>query len=151
MFLESNDGTRFELSSEQTAASALLTDTDEDEVPLPGVDAAQLGVVVAFCVEFASAPPVIPKPLPNEPFADLVGKTYADMVDMPHTQLMAMEEVARYIMIPAFTELLHAKRAHNLKGLTVEEMRALYNIKNDFTPEEEAELKLRYSCFEDGF
>jgi len=38
-------------------------------------------------------------------------------------------------------DLASAKVASMIKGKKVEEIRAIFNIKNDFTPEEEAQVK----------
>ena len=149
MLLEANDGQTCSVPDATMSISGLLCDVDPDEaVPLPNTNIAQLELVVAFCTAHARAPACIPKPLPDKPFAELVGDTYAGLMDLDHAGVMGMLDVSKYLLLPQLTELVHAKLAHSMKGKTTAELRAMFDISNDFTPEQEAEIREKYKCFE---
>jgi hypothetical protein len=161
MHLESNDGTRFEILKEHAKVSKLLSEMlEEDEsddrnslhdnevIPLPSVSSEQLTTVVKFCTEFGTSPiGDIQKPLPNIPFGEIVGDTYAGLMDLPHKKLMGLLDASMCLMIPALTELVYTKLAFNLKGKTVEQIRKIYGIETDMTQEEEDEVYKKYCCF----
>lgn len=150
MILEPRDGENCELSREHAQLSRLLEEFDDDEpVPLPDATGAQLKVVARFCAAFLEAPPKLPQPLPDEPFADIAGDAYADMLDLEAPELFGLLYVSRYLVMPDLTELMHAKLAHHMKGKSVEELRAMFGVQNDFSAVEEADVREKYKCFDD--
>lgn len=48
---------------------------------------------------------------------------------------------ANYLNIPSLLDLMTTNIADKIKGKTVEEIRVQFNIKNDFTPEEEEKVR----------
>ncbi|CAN0902980.1 SKP1-like protein 11, partial [Linum grandiflorum] len=57
-------------------------------------------------------------------------------------------KVADYLNIKELLDLTCQKAAHMIFGKTTEEMCKIFNIKNDFTPEEEANIRIenRWAC-----
>ncbi|CAN0884571.1 SKP1-like protein 11 [Linum grandiflorum] len=49
---------------------------------------------------------------------------------------------AEYLNIKELLDLTCQKAAHMISGKTMEEMRKIFNIKNNFTPEEEANIRI---------
>jgi S-phase kinase-associated protein 1 len=149
MILEARDEQTCELPYEHAKLSRLLEDfEDDDTVPLPNATGTQLNVVARFCAAFQEAPPKLPRPLPDEPFADIAGDAYADMLDLEAADLFGLLDVSKYLVMPDLTELMYAKLAHHMKGKSVEELRAMFEVKNDFTAEEEADVREKYKCFD---
>ena len=76
--------------------------------------------------------------MPTERFADCVSAWFANFMN-----LGSLEEVydiisaANYLEIPSLTELGCAKVGCMMKNKTIPELRKMFNIENDFTPEEE--------------
>ena len=118
---------------------------DEDnvqEIPLPNVKAAVLRKVIEFCEHFLSEPMTeIEKPLKSQNMADVVQKWYADYVNLEQVLLFELILAANYMDIKPLLDLTCATVASMIKGKTPEDIRATFNITNDFTPEEEAQVR----------
>ena len=118
---------------------------DEDnvqEIPLPNVKAAVLRKVIEFCEHFLSEPMTeIEKPLKSQNMADVVQKWYADYVNLEQVLLFELILAANYMDIKPLLDLTCATVASMIKGKTPEDIRATFNITNDFTPEEEAQAR----------
>jgi len=69
---------------------------------------------------------------------DVVGAPYAEFVDkLEQDMLFELVLAANYMDIKPLLDLTCAKIATMIKGKTPEEIRKAFNIRNDFTPEEE--------------
>ena len=64
-----------------------------------------------------------------------------DFVKMDDAMLFSMILAANYLDIKPLLDLTCKAVADEIKGKTPEEIRTRFNIKNDFTPEEEEEVK----------
>lgn len=65
---------------------------------------------------------------------------YATYVDVDQEQLFELILAANYMDIKPLLDLTCATVASMIKGKTPEEIRKTFNIVNDFTPEEEAQV-----------
>ena len=136
------------------------------EMPLPNVKAPVLRKVIEFCEHHLEEPMTeIEKPLKSQLMADVVQKWYADFVDLEQVMLFELILAANYMDIKPLLDLTCATVASMIKGKTVsllglqlhhvsistsnesdldikpEEIRATFNITNDFSPEEEAQVR----------
>lgn len=120
-------------------------DCDEDgitEIPLPNVKAAVLKKVIEFCQHHRSEPMTeIEKPLKSAQMAEVVQKWYADFVAVEQVLLFELILAANYMDIKPLLDLTCATVASMIKGKTPEEIRKTFNIANDFSPEEEAQVR----------
>mmetsp|Transcript_28523 Transcript_28523/g.69400 ORF Transcript_28523/g.69400 Transcript_28523/m.69400 type:complete len:187 (+) Transcript_28523:129-689(+) len=121
-------------------------DDDEEkkitEIPLPNVKAEVLKKVIEFCEHHLEEPMTeIEKPLKSQNMADVVQKWYADFVDLEQVLLFELILAANYMDIKPLLDLTCATVASMIKGKTPEEIRATFNITNDFSPEEEAQVR----------
>lgn len=91
----------------------------------------------------------IEKPLKSANLKDAVPDWYADYTEMDQDLLFDVILGSNYMDIKTLLELTCAKVAATMKGKTVEEIRAMYGIVNDFTPEEEAKIREEYRWAED--
>mmetsp|Transcript_22021 Transcript_22021/g.62603 ORF Transcript_22021/g.62603 Transcript_22021/m.62603 type:complete len:171 (-) Transcript_22021:260-772(-) len=118
---------------------------DEDsptEIPLPNVKSQVLRKVIEFCEHHLQEPMTeIEKPLKSQNMADVVQKWYADFVDLEQVLLFELILAANYMDIKPLLDLTCATVASMIKGKTPEEIRATFNITNDFSPEEEAQVR----------
>ena len=112
------------------------------EIPLPNVKAQVLKKVIEFCDHHLAEPMTeIEKPLKSPNMADVVQKWYADFVDLEQVLLFELILAANYMDIKPLLDLTCATVASMIKGKTPEEIRATFNITNDFSPEEEAQVR----------
>eukprot|EP00543_Licmophora_paradoxa_P014650 CAMPEP_0202457926 /NCGR_PEP_ID=MMETSP1360-20130828/17721_1 /ASSEMBLY_ACC=CAM_ASM_000848 /TAXON_ID=515479 /ORGANISM="Licmophora paradoxa, Strain CCMP2313" /LENGTH=167 /DNA_ID=CAMNT_0049078155 /DNA_START=27 /DNA_END=530 /DNA_ORIENTATION=+ len=117
-------------------------DEDVTEIPLPNVKAAVLQKVIEFCEHHKKEPMTeIEKPLKSQNMADVVQKWFADYVDVEQAVLFELILAANYMDIKALLDLTCATVAAMIKGKTPEEIRTTFNITNDFSPEEENQVR----------
>ncbi|CAE7367978.1 sconC [Symbiodinium sp. KB8] len=147
--LSSQEGTRFEVPLRVANMSKLVETMTEDgdteeEVPLMDVKASVLEKVIQFCTHHAdpaNAFPDIEKPLKTANLAEVVPQWDASFVEVEQEMLFELILAANYLDIKPLLDLTCAKVATMMKGKTPEEIRKVFNIKNDFTPEEEAQVR----------
>mmetsp|Transcript_12837 Transcript_12837/g.24497 ORF Transcript_12837/g.24497 Transcript_12837/m.24497 type:complete len:163 (-) Transcript_12837:93-581(-) len=117
-------------------------DDDVTEIPLPNVKAAVLKKVIEFCQHHRNEPMTeIEKPLKSAQMAEVVQKWYADFVNVEQVLLFELILAANYMDIKPLLDLTCATVASMIKGKTPEEIRKTFNIANDFSPEEEAQVR----------
>jgi S-phase kinase-associated protein 1 len=73
-----------------------------------------------------------------------------EYVDVEQEILFELILAANYLDIKALLDLTCAKVASMIKGKTPEEIRKQFNIVNDFTPEEEAQVREENKWCEDA-
>lgn len=121
--------------------SMLMDDDDPDEIPeipLLEVDHKTLTMVVAFLNHHQTDPmKEITKPIQTSDLVALTSEWDAKLVDLPQEDLFKLITAANYLDIPSLLDLAICKVACIVKGKTPEEVKAIFNIANDLTPEEE--------------
>jgi len=111
-------------------------DEETTEIPLPNVKAAVLKKVIEFCSHHKSEPMTeIEKPLKSAVMAEVVQKWYADFVNVEQVLLFELILAANYMDIKPLLDLTCATVASMIKG------KKTFNIANDFSPEEEAQVR----------
>ena len=83
----------------------------------------------------------IEKPLKSPNMGEVVDEWDAAFVTIDQEMLFELILAANYMDIKSLLDLTCAKVASMIKGKTPEEIRKTFNIVNDFTPEEEAQLE----------
>mmetsp|Transcript_53844 Transcript_53844/g.155464 ORF Transcript_53844/g.155464 Transcript_53844/m.155464 type:complete len:167 (-) Transcript_53844:8-508(-) len=151
--LVSKEGDSFPVQPDVARMSELVKtmmdeeeDDDDDasskEIPLPNVKSQVLKKVIEFCEHYLQDPMTeIEKPLKSQNMADVVQKWYADFVDLEQVLLFELILAANYMDIKPLLDLTCATVASMIKGKTPEEIRSTFNITNDFSPEEEAQVR----------
>lgn len=83
--------------------------------------------------------PEIEKPLKTNKLSDVVPEWYGKFIEeMDIDTLYEVILAANYLNVKDLLELGCAQVAALMRGKTIPEIRELFNIENDFTPEEEA-------------
>jgi S-phase kinase-associated protein 1 len=126
-----------------------MIDEDDDgdgdngqEIPLPNVKATVLKKVIEFCTHYNTEPmSEIEKPLKSSTMSQVVQRWYADYVNVDQALLFELILAANYMDIKPLLDLTCATVASMIKGKTPEEIRRTFNITNDFSPEEEAQVR----------
>ena len=83
----------------------------------------------------------IEKPLKSANMHEVVQEYYANYVTVEQDILFELILAANYLDIKPLLDLTCATVASMIKGKTPEEIRKIFNIVNDFTPEEEAQVR----------
>lgn len=145
--LISAEGTTYEVEEPVACKSQLIKNMVEDagtaeEIPLPNVKSEILEKVIEYCRHYKdSTPQEIEKPLKSSIMNEVVPQWDAGFVDLEQDTLFELILAANYLDIKSLLDLSCAKVASMLKGKTAEEIRRQFNIENDFTPEEEAQVR----------
>jgi len=141
--LRSSDGEEFEIEENvakesQTIKHMIEDDCAESVIPLPNVNSKILSKVIEYSkkhVESSSSKS-------DEKTADEELKAWdADFVKVDQPTLFDLILAANYLNIKSLLDLTCQTVADMIKGKTPEEIRKTFNIKNDFTPEEEEEVR----------
>jgi len=147
----SKEGDPFPVDLEVAKMSELVksmiddnTDDDEEvtEIPLPNVKAQILKKVIEYCQHYKEEPMnEIEKPLKSSEMSEVVQKWYADFINVEQPILFELILAANFMDIKPLLDLTCATVASMIKGKTPEEIRRTFNITNDFSPEEEAQVR----------
>ncbi|CAO1941667.1 unnamed protein product [Urochloa humidicola] len=152
--LISSDNEKFEVAEAAATLSQTIRHMIEDGctdggVPLPNVTGKILAMVIEYCNKHApsgaeadaagegsssSAATAVPSTEELKKFDDA-------FLEVDQVTLFDLILAANYLDIKPLLDLTCQKVADSMKGKTPEEIRAMYNIKNDLTPEEEAEIR----------
>ena len=117
-------------------------DEDMNEIPLPNVKAVVLQKVIEFCQKHREEPMnEIEKPLKSSNMKEVVQEWFAEFVEVEQSLLFELILAANYMDIKPLLDLTCATVASMIKGKTPEEIRKTFNISNDFSPEEEAQVR----------
>jgi len=130
------------LMSNFVASMLEYSEEVEVRVPLPNVSGKILEQVVQF-LQYNKKNPLneIGKPLKSSIMSENVNDPwFATFTDKDQSIIFELILAANYLDIQPLLDLCCAKVASLIKGKTPEQIRLTFNIENDFTPEEEAQL-----------
>ncbi|MBA0567514.1 hypothetical protein Golob_005068 [Gossypium lobatum] len=143
IILKSSDGENFEVDEavaleSQTIKHMIEDDCADNGIPLPNVTSKILSKVIEYCKKHVEAS----KSEDRSASLDDDLKTWdADFVKVDQATLFDLILAANYLNIKGLLDLTCQTVADMIKGKTPEEIRKTFNIKNDFTPEEEEEVR----------
>jgi len=145
--LQSSQGDEFTVDVEVACLSnvikAMIDDSGTDDVvPLPNVKTSTLEKVIEYCKYHRENPaPELPKPLKSANLSEVVSKWDLDFISIDQDAIFDLIMAANYLDIKSLLDLTCATIASMIKGKTPEQIRKQFNITNDFTPEEEAQVR----------
>ncbi|XP_044970855.1 SKP1-like protein 1 isoform X2 [Hordeum vulgare subsp. vulgare] len=155
--LKSSDGGEFDVDKTVAMESVTLRHMIEDEcadnaIPLPNVNSKILSRVIEYCKQHVQA-----RPKPADSTAADASSSFAlaaapaptvdmknwdaEFIKVDQATLYDLILAANYLDIKGLLDLTCQTVADMIKGKTPEEIRKTFNIENDFTPEEEAEIR----------
>ncbi|KAF1813535.1 E3 ubiquitin ligase complex SCF subunit sconC, variant [Eremomyces bilateralis CBS 781.70] len=156
--LTSSDGAVIEVDRPVAERSVLIKHLLEDlpeestteAIPVPNVNEAVLRKVLEWCEQHKKDPP----PSNDEDSESRKKCTDIDEWDQKFMQVdqeMLFEIIlaANYLDIKALLDVGCKTVANMIKGKTPEEIRKTFNIQNDFTPEEEDQIRRENEWAED--
>ncbi|KAK3224370.1 hypothetical protein Dsin_011395 [Dipteronia sinensis] len=146
IMLTSSDGESFEVDQVVAVLSQTINHMIEDDcansgIPVPNVTGKILAKVIEYCkkhVEFADKTNDRNN---SATAADDLKAWDAEFVKVDQTTLFDLILAANYLNIKGLLDLTCQTVADMIKGKTPEEIRRTFNIANDFTAEEEEEVR----------
>ena len=143
------EGEKLDVDLEVVQKSTILKNMIEDtgkegEIPIPNIQLPILKKVLEFCDHYRnSTPKEIKKPLVSKELSENgVDDWDAKFIELSNVDdLIDLVVAANFLDIESLVNLGCAKIATLIKGKSVEEIRDVFNIQNDFTPQEEAQLR----------
>nr|AFK43118.1 unknown [Medicago truncatula] len=139
--LTSSDGEIFEI--EKTVAvefktiKNLIEDVvDNNRIPIPKVTGKILALIVEYCKKHVNAVNS------DEKSSEHDLKTWdAEFVQLDHPVLFDLISAASFLDIKSLYDLTRKTVADMMNGKTPEQIRAMFNIVNDYSPQEEEEIR----------
>ncbi|KAL7118523.1 hypothetical protein ACP275_02G007200 [Erythranthe tilingii] len=134
IILVSSDGHTFEIDEDVAEHSLTIKNMIEDgcadnPIPLPNVASETLAKVIEYCKRLTKAPDTGAADSPTQ---------------QPKTEFPNLFELilaANYLNIKSLLDDKCQSVADQMKGMSVEEVRKLFNIENDYTKEEEDDVR----------
>jgi S-phase kinase-associated protein 1 len=144
--LKSSDGETFEVEEavalkSQTIKHMIEDDCAKTEIPLPNVTSKILAMVIEYCKKHVE----VTTSSEGKPSEDDVKAWDAEFVKVNQNTRFELILAANYLDIKSLLELTCQAVADTIKDKTVEEIRDIFNVENDYSPEEEAKVRAEYS------
>ncbi|KAJ7582963.1 Skp1 family, dimerization domain-containing protein [Mycena floridula] len=159
VLITTSDNESFNVDKDVVERSVLIKNMLEDvgesdqAIPLPNVTSSVMKKVLEYCTHHRG------EPLPtteSEQSQDDTRKRTTDISEWDQKFITVDQEMlfeiilaANYLDIKQLLDVGCKTVANMIKGKTPEEIRKLFNIVNDFTPEEEAQIKKENEWAED--
>ncbi|KAI9223987.1 putative E3 ubiquitin ligase complex SCF subunit sconC [Blastocladiella britannica] len=159
--LTSSDGENITVAKEVAMRSMLIkniledtADADDDShaIPIPNVTARILNKVMEYCEHHKGDPIAEPDEddlAEERRRSDDIEDWDAEYINVEQEMLFEIILAANYLDIKALLDLGCKTVANMIKGKTTEEIRKTFNIQNDFTPEEEEQIRRENEWAED--
>jgi S-phase kinase-associated protein 1 len=141
--LQSYDGETFEVDEavalkSQTIKYLIEVGCANNTIPIPNVTGKILAMIIEYCKKHVEAEAASSDEKPSE---DDLKAWDADFVKIDSTTLFELVIAANYLNINNLLNLTCNTIGEMIKGKTSEEIRQTFNIVNDFSPEEEEEIR----------
>jgi S-phase kinase-associated protein 1 len=135
--LKSSDNKTFDVEEAVAVQSETLKNMVDDgcandTIPLPNVNGKILEMVLGWCK----------KHVDETVTGDELNKYEVDFLDLDQEVLYGLLMAANFLNVKGLLDRVLQRVADMIKGKQPEEIRRIFNIKNDFTPEEEEEIRL---------
>ncbi|VEL23905.1 unnamed protein product [Protopolystoma xenopodis] len=116
-------------------------DNEEEPVPLSNVNAAILRKVIQWCTYHKDDPPAQEDDENKERRTDDIPSWDQEFLRVDQGTLFELILAANYLDIRGLLDVCCKSVASMIKGKTPEEIRKTFNIKCDFTPQEEEQVR----------
>ncbi len=145
--LVSGDGVEFEVEDKLVNMITTIKDMMEDlpndvemAIPVTNVNGNILGKVIEYLGYHVNDEPIAPDD-DSKKYDSKIEGWDAEFVEMPQSELFETILAANYLNVKGLLDLCCKAVANMIKGKTPEEIRKTFNIVNDFTPEEEEQIR----------
>ncbi|KAJ3129742.1 hypothetical protein HK098_000111 [Nowakowskiella sp. JEL0407] len=156
--LLSSDNQEFTVAKEVATQSVLIKnmledvgESDETPIPLPNVTGPVLQKVIEYATQHKDDPPPQPEEDSKPKSSDDIDEWDRNFINVDQGTLFEIILAANYLDMKGLLDLGCKTVANMIKGKTVEEIRKTFNIVNDFTPEEEEQIRKENEWCEDRY
>jgi S-phase kinase-associated protein 1 len=148
--LQSSDGEDFPVDVEIARCSSTIKTMlelehlgtgDDEAIPLPNVNSAILKKVLVWATHHKDDPQPTDDDENKEKRTDDISSWDADFLKVDQGTLFELILAANYLDIKGLLDVTCKTVANMIKGKTPEEIRKIFNIKNDFDPAEEERIR----------
>lgn len=145
--LISSDGIEFQVSDKIIIQSEVLNDLKQNcgtelKIPIPDITGETLSKIVEFCRHYENAPPYVP---PNRDIEEIIypepNSWEMKFLFLPTELLNQIINGANYLNIQRLIDACCFRLGLMIQGRSVEEIRTIFDIENDFTPDEEENMR----------
>jgi len=145
--IQTSDNETFSIDKEviedqSSTIKEMLDDTDDPLIPLPNITSKDLPKIIEYCNWRNQADK---QNLSENARNDWIN----NFIDIDKEILYTLILGANYLGIQSLLDISCKAVANMIKGKTPDEIRETFNIVNDFTPEEEEEIRRENSWCED--
>ncbi|CAB03110.1 Skp1-related protein [Caenorhabditis elegans] len=123
--------------------------TNAEPIPVQNVTASILKKVISWCNHHHSDPISTEDSDNREKRTDDIGSWDVEFLKVDQGTLFELILAANYLDIKGLLDVTCKTVANMIKGKSPEEIRRTFNIKNDFTPEEEEQIRKENAWCED--
>ena len=115
---------------------------DNALLPLPKIKTQVLKKVIEYCTHYkhVEAMKEISTPLPGDVMEEIVQDWYCAFSDVDNVLKYEILSAANFLNIQPLLDLMCLRISVMIKGKTAEEIRRIFNIPEELTPEEEREI-----------
>ncbi|KJH44983.1 Skp1 family, dimerization domain protein [Dictyocaulus viviparus] len=158
MKLVTNDGENFDVPRDvirlSTTINTMLQDLgldseSNDPIPICNVSGPIMKKVLQWCTFHKDDPPSTDDSDNREKRTDDIPSWDVEFLKVDQGTLFELILAANYLDIKGLLDVTCKTVANMIKGKTPEEIRRTFNIKNDFTPEEEEQIRKENAWCED--
>ena len=145
--LVSSEGEKMQISVKAAQRSQMIKRIIDDfpnetEIPLENVRSNILKKIKEYLDHYQDTDPKeIERPLASQNFQECVDPWDFEFINVDLDLIFEIMLASNYMDIKPLLELASSKVASIIKGKTPEEIRKTFNIQNDFTPEEEQQIR----------
>ncbi|KAJ3294551.1 suppressor of kinetochore protein mutant [Rhizoclosmatium sp. JEL0117] len=154
--ITSSDNQEFNISKEIANQSVLIKnmledvgEADDQPIPLPNVSGAILQKVIEYATMHKDDPPAAPEEETKPKSSEDIEERDKEFMNVDQGTLFEIILAANYLDMKNLLDLGCKTVANMIKGKSVEEIRKTFNIVNDFTPEEEEQIRKENEWCED--
>ncbi|KAJ3199599.1 suppressor of kinetochore protein mutant [Entophlyctis luteolus] len=154
--ITSSDNQEFTISKEIAYQSVLIKnmledagEADDQPIPLPDVSGVILQKVIEYATMHKDDPPAPPEEETKPKSSEDIDDRDKEFITVDQGTLFEIILAANYLDMKNLLDLGCKTVANMIKGKTVEEIRKTFNIVNDFTPEEEEQIRKENEWCED--
>ncbi|KAI9076992.1 hypothetical protein K1719_041068 [Acacia pycnantha] len=144
--LRSNDDEEFDIPMNVASQSEFIKNTlhdlgDGKVVPLENVNSAILAKVIEYCKKHAEAATEDGEAANDASAVEELNRWDAEFTKLDYNLLFEIVLAANYLDIKSLLDLSCQAIADKIKNKTPKQIRRIFNLKSDFTPEEEAQVR----------